>query len=420
MSRFWKIALSVIVVVVLLAIGLHLAHRGSGGAGKWSGRHGGPGAPGMANAGDGDNTPIPVTVQPVVRQNVPIYLTGLGTVQATNTVTVNPQVSGQMLSIDFVEGKPVKKGELLAQIDPRPFQATYDQDVAKQKQDLASLATAQSTLQRNQALVANGYVAALDMDTYRNNVAQLQAAVAADAANLKYAKVQLDYTRITSPCDCVAGIRGVDPGNVVTTSSTIVTLTQIHPIYAIFYLPEQNLDTVRSAFAKGAPLAVSALDRTDSHPIADDGILQVINNQVATSTGTFELRAVFPNPDNALWPGQFLNVRLKVATVDGGLVIPTQAVQRGPDGDYVYLLQPDQTVKMQPVTTGAEVGTTGVMITKGLAEGDQVVTEGQFRLKPGSKVQALKPGQMPTAPSAAELKKAGQHGDRHGGGPPGR
>jgi multidrug efflux system membrane fusion protein len=419
MSRFWKIALIVIAVIVVVAIGFRLLHKP---AAQGDYRHRGASADAGAGQGAGqdgkdgkDNAPVPVTVEPVVSQNVPIYLTGLGTVQALNTVTISSQVAGQMMSINFTEGQSVKKGDLLAQIDPRTFQANYDQAAAKQKQDQALLATAQSTLKRNQALVASGYVAALDMDTYRNNVGQLTATVAADEAAMHSAKVQLDFTRIIAPCDCVTGIRSVDPGNVVTTTTAIVTLTQVHPIYVIFYLPEQNLETVRDAFKGGAQLEVAALDRTDAHPLASGGVLQVIDNQIDTSTGTFKLRAQFPNADNTLWPGQFVNVQLKVRTDAGGLVIPAQAVQRGPDGDYVYQLLDDKTVKMQPVTVANEVGASHVMISKGLAIGDQVVTEGQFRLKPGSKVQALKPGEVPAAPSAAELQKSRQNGQKGGG-----
>jgi multidrug efflux system membrane fusion protein len=388
MSRFWKIALIVVAVIVVGAVG---------------------------KDGPGQDAPVPVTVEPVVKQDVPVYLTGLGTVQALNNVTVNPQISGQMLSINFKEGQEVKKGDLLAQIDPRPFQAAYDQATAKQQQDEAQLATAQSTLTRNNALVAKGYVAQLDMDTYRNNVTTLIATVAADKAAVRAAKVNLDYTRIVSPIDGVAGIRNVDPGNVVITTTAIVTLTQIHPIYVIFNLPEQNLDIVRKAAATGNVLEVLALDRADQHTIADDGELNVIDNQIDTTTGTFKVRSIFKNGTSDLWPGQFVNVRLKVHTVNGGLVIPAQAVQRGPDGDYVYLVQQDQTVKMQAVTVSYEVGDSHVMIGSGLALNDSVVTEGQFRLKPGSKVKALKPGEVPTAPSAADVDKAKKQGQQGGG-----
>jgi len=421
MSRFWKIALIVVVVIVVGAVGFRLLHKPAaeeGAQGQHRGQHRGQGqgdAQGQDKDKDKDAAPVPVTVEPVVKQDVPVYLTALGTVQALNTVTVNPQISGQMLSINFKEGQEVKKGDLLAQIDPRPFQAAYDQAVGKQQMDEAQLATAQSTLKRNDALVAKGYVAQLDMDTYRNNVANLAASVAADKAAVRAAKVNLDYTRILSPIDGVAGIRQVDPGNVVVTTTNLVTLTQIHPIYVMFNLPEQNLESVRSASGGGDPLEVLALDRADAHTIADDGQLNVVDNQIDTTTGTFKLRSVFQNAKGDLWPGQFVNVRLKVRTVPGGLVIPAQAVQRGPDGDYVYLLQSDQTVKMNPVKVAGEVGDSHVMIGSGLALNDQVVTEGQFRLKPGSKVKALKPGEVPAAPTAADMDKAKKDAKQGGG-----
>jgi multidrug efflux system membrane fusion protein len=413
MSRFWKIALIVLAVIVVGALGFRLLHKP--GAEDGAQAQQGDQHQGKGQGKDGQDTPVPVTVEPVVKQDVPVYLTALGTVQALNTVTVNPQISGQMLSINFKEGQEVKKGDLLAQIDPRPFQAAYDQAEAKQQMDEAQLATAQSTLKRNDALVAKGYVAQLDMDTFRNNVANLTASVAADKANVRAAKVNLDFTRIVSPIDGVAGIRNVDPGNVVTTTSQIVTLTQIHPIYVTFNLPEQNLEMVRKASGGDDPLDVLALDRSDAHTIADDGQLNVVDNQIDTTTGTFKLRSVFQNPKGDLWPGQFVNVRLKVRTVNGGLVIPAQAVQRGPDGDYVYLVQQDQTVKMNPVKVAGEVGDSHVMIGSGLALNDQVVTEGQFRLKPGSKVKALKPGEVPAAPTAAEIDKAKKKGQQGGG-----
>lgn len=398
MSRFWKIALIVIAVIVVAGVGFRLLHKPAGAASAQT----------AAKGKDGKDAtpPVPVTVVPVAKQNVPVYLTALGTVQALNTVTVNPQVPGQLLSLDFTEGQPVKKGQVLAQIDPRTYQAAYDQAVAKQRQDQALLATAKSNLTRSQDLAAKGYISKQDLDTLRNTTAQYQAAVAADAASIRDSQVQLNYTKVISPIDGLAGIRGVDPGNVITTSTAIVTLTQLHPINVMFTLPEQNLDLVRSAAQDGAGLEVAALDKTDAHPIAAGGVLKVIDNQIDASTGTFRLKSEFPNTKNELWPGQFVNVRLLVNTVSGGLVIPAQAVQRGPDGDYVYQVQADSTVKMQPVMVAGEVGDSKVMIGTGLKVGDRVVTEGQFRLKPGSKVNALKPGEVPAAPTAAELDKA--------------
>jgi membrane fusion protein, multidrug efflux system len=399
MSRFWKIALIVIAVIIVAVVGFRLLHKPAGSASAQTA--------GKGKDGKDETPPVPVTVVPVVKQNVPVYLTALGTVQALNTVTVNPQVGGQLLSLDFTEGQPVKKGQVLAQIDPRTYQAAYDQALAKQHQDQALLDTAKSNLLRNQDLITKGYISKQDMDTLRNTAAQYQATVAADAANIRDTQVQLAYTKVISPIDGLAGIRGVDPGNVVTTTTSIVTLTQLHPINVMFTLPEQNLDMVRTAASQaGAVLQVTALDRTDAHPIASGGILKVIDNQIDATTGTFRLKSEFPNVKNELWPGQFVNVQLLVSTVDGGLVIPAQAVQRGPDGDYVYQVQGDHTVKMQPVVVAGEVGDSHVMIGSGLKVGEQVVTEGQFRLKPGSKVNALKPGEVPAAPTADQLDKA--------------
>ncbi len=404
MSRFWKIALVAIAVIVVAAVGYRVLHKPAGGTDA------------SAKGADGaDKAPVPVTVVPVVKQNVPVYLTALGTVQALNTVTVNPQVAGQLLSLDFVEGQPVTKGQVLARIDPRTYQAAYDQAVSHQRQDEAQLATARSNLARSGDLAAKGYISKQDLDTLRNTVNQLQATVAADAASVRDSKVQLDYTRVLSPIDGLAGIRGVDPGNVVSTSTALVTLTQLHPINIMFSLPEQSLEVVRKAVqADPAALQVSALDKTDAHPIATGGVLRVIDNQIDASSGTFRLKSEFPNAGNELWPGQFVNVQLLVRTVDGGLVIPAQAVGRGPDGDYVYQVQPDNTVKMQPVVIAGEVGDSHVMIGSGLKAGEQVVTEGQFRLKPGSKVKTLKPGEVPAVPTAAELEQAKQKAARGG------
>lgn len=421
MSRFWKISLLVVAVVVVLAIGARMlrgGHEGRGPGGQ--GRPGAAGAPGEAGQGD-DNGPVPVTAVAATTQDVPVHASALGTVTALNTVTVNPQVGGQLLSINFKEGQEVKKGDLLAQIDPRTLQASYDEAAAAKRQNQALLATARSNYARSSAPEYQQYVSKTDLDTQRNQVAQYEAAVAANDASMRAAQVQLQYTRITAPIAGIAGIRGVDVGNIVGTGSAIVTLTQVHPIYVSFNLPERLLASVREGQAQAA-LPVAALDRGDAHVISDGGKLDVIDNRISADSGTFGARAIFDNADNKLWPGQFVNVRLQLRTIPGGVVVPTQAVQRGPDGDYVYVVQADSTVKMQAVKQGVEVDDSHVQIASGLQAGEKVVTEGQFRLKPGSKVQALAPGETPAPPTEAELKAAAGKGrpgsgGRRGGGP---
>ncbi|SFW75464.1 MULTISPECIES: efflux RND transporter periplasmic adaptor subunit [Luteibacter] len=416
MSRFWKIALAVIVVVVIAGIFIVPRLGGHGGAN---------GQAGKAN-GDGQGTdqpPVPVTVVPVVAQDVPVYLTATGTAQARNSVVVRPQVGGQLMKLNFQEGQEVKAGDVIAEIDPRTIQSQYDQAVAKLRQDQAAVATAKNNLERSQNLVSKGgqqYVSKQDLDNLKNTLDQANAAVAADQGSIRASQVQLGFTKVIAPITGLAGIRAVDVGNIVATGDTIVTLTEVHPIYVTFNLPEKNLDLVRTSIREqgDTPLLVDALDRIDAH-VVSTGHLDVIDNTIDTTTGTFRLRALFDNQNTELWPGQFVNARLKVRTVKNGLVVPAQAVQRGPDGDYVYLVQGDNTVKMQPVETATEVGDSHVLIGKGLKLGEKVVTEGQFRLKPGSKVQPLAPGQVPAAPTAEELQKAKQgqqgKGGRRGG-----
>jgi len=385
MSRFRKIALVAVAAVVLGGAGLAALSQAPAGRGQDQGPDEGEG-PGAANI----DAPVPVALAPVARQDVPVYLIAQGTVQARNSVAVNPQIGGvRLVELHFKEGQEVKRGDLLARLDSRNAQASFDEAVAKLRQDQAALATARSNYSRSSDAHYRQYVSKLDLDTQRNAVAQAEALVAADEAAIHNARVQLDYTRVLAPIDGIAGIRGVDPGNVVSTSTTLVTITQVRPIYVAFNLPEQNLDSVYRATQAGTALDVEALDRVDAHTVAAGGRLDVIDNAVDPATGTFKLRSLFGNDPRALWPGQFVNVRLKLRTVAGGLVIPAQALQRSPDGDYVYLLQPDQTVKMQPVKVTGEVGDSQVMIGAGLREGGRVVVEGQFRLKPGSKVKPV-------------------------------
>ncbi|MFI4969579.1 MAG: efflux RND transporter periplasmic adaptor subunit [Lysobacterales bacterium] len=403
MSR-WKLALVIVIVLILGVLGWRWWHNRAPGA--------------DAAHADADTAPVPVTVVAATTQDVPVYLNALGTVQALNTVTVNAQVSGQLKALHFNEGEEIEQGALIAEIDPRTYQAALEQTEAKKKQDAAQLSASQSTLARYEELIVKHFVSAQDLENQRQTVRQQQALVAADEAAASSARTQLGYTRIVAPITGIAGIRQVDVGNLIQAngSTGLVVLTQIHPINVMFTLPAQNLGDVRAAQA-GAPLPVAALDRSDSHVLSGDGVLKVIDNQIDVSTSTFKLKSEFPNAKGELWPGQFVNVRMQLRTVKNGLVAPTQAVQRGPDGDYVYLLGSDNTVKMQPVQTAGQADDTHMLIGSGLNAGDKVVTEGQFRLKPGAKVIPLAPGEVPKAPTPEEIKKAAaQQGARGRGG----
>ncbi len=402
MSR-WKIALLLVVVIVIAVLGWRWLRPAAGGPGQ---------GPGKEQA----TAPVPVTVVEATTQDVPVHLDALGTVQALNTVAVAAQVSGQLKALHFEEGAAIAKGDLIAEIDPRTYQAALDQALASRAQHLAQLSASRSMLKRYEELSQKNFVSAQDLENQRQTVRQQEAQIAADDAAISSARTSLGYTRITAPIDGIAGIRQVDVGNLLQANAgTIVVLTQVQPINVMYTLPAQDLDSVRKARAAGA-VPVTALDRSDSHAVASDGVLAVVDNQIDTSTGTFRLKAEFPNADKALWPGAFVNVRMQVRTVEDGLVVPTQAVQRGPDGDYVYLLEAGDSVKMQPVSVAGEVDASHVMIASGLAAGDKVVTEGQFRLKPGARVTPMAPGEVPKAPSAEEIRKAAQPGQRRGRG----
>ena len=344
--------------------------------------------PGSGKKGKGkfaSDGPIPVTVIKASRQDVPVYLNGLGSVVAFNTATILAQVSGQLISVPFKEGDEVAKDALLAQIDPRPFQASLDQAVAKKAQDEATLASARLDLKRYQDLLPDGYVTGQQVDQQAATVKQDEALVQADQASIESARVQLSFTRITAPFAGVAGIRQVDVGNLVSSGSStgIVVLTQIKPISVTFTLPEQVLPQIRNADA--GPLTVLAVTRDNQTELAH-GALTAFDSQIDATTGTIKLKATFDNQDKKLWPGQFVNARLLVRTEKQVLTVPSPAVQLGPNGSYVYKVQPDQTAQMQPVTVSLTEGNVSV-IDQGLNDGDTVVVDGQSRLQQGSKVQ---------------------------------
>ena len=338
----------------------------------------------------GPGGPVPVVAGVVRKRDVPIYLDGIGTVQAYNTATVHPQINGTLTTVAFQEGQDVKKGDLLAVIDPRPNQAQLDGAIAKKNQDLAQLNNAKTQLDRFTDLFKKGALDHQSYDTQRFLVDQLEATVQADQAAIESAQTQFSYTQITAPFDGRCGIRQVDQGNYVTSASTLVVLTQLKPISVIFTLPQQNLVDVNQAFAKG-PLKVSALDSTQTRTI-EDGTLAVVDNQIDTTTGTIKLKANFPNQDLKLWPGQFVNSRLLVTTRHDGLVVPASVVQHGPNGTYAYVITADKTAEMRPVQVGPIDGGQA-LIDSGLKEGEQVVVDGQYKLQPGSPVQITTPNQ---------------------------
>jgi multidrug efflux system membrane fusion protein len=330
---------------------------------------------------------IPVQAAAASNADVPIYETGLGNVQAFNTVTVKVRVDGELQKVDFTEGQTVRAGDLLAQIDPRPFQAQLDQAIAKEAQDQAQLGNARLNLQRDENLVIHQYATQQTVDNEKASVAQLEATVKGDEAAIENARVQLGYTTLTAPISGRTGIRLIDQGNIVhaTDANGIVVLTQLQPISVIFTLPEDDLPAVADAQAKG-PITIAALSRDDKS-ILDQGTLALVDNQIDQTTGTLRLKATFPNPHNRLWPGQFVNIRVLLRTDRDVLTVPSGAIQRSASGLYVYLVKPDNTVEVQPVEVGP-YGNNVAVVTAGLHAGDRVVTAGQYRLQAGAPVAA--------------------------------
>jgi membrane fusion protein, multidrug efflux system len=336
----------------------------------------------------GPSGPVPVVAGVVEEKDVPIYLDGIGTVQAFNMVTVRAQVDGTIERIAFTEGQQAHKGDLLAVIDPRPYQAQLDQAVAKKAQDEAQLQNARITLKRNQDLLARKVLDQQTYDTQKYLVAQLEALVQADQAAIDNARTQLSYTQVTAPIDGRVGIRSVDEGNLVRASdaSGIVTLTQLQPISVLFTLPQQDLPKVVSQTSPTGK-KVMAVDRANAKELSE-GTLAVVDNQIDSTTGTIRLKATFANADLHLWPGQFINTRLLVDTRQNGLVVPAPVIQRGPKGSYVYVIKEDNTVEMRDVQVAQIDGDTA-LIDAGLKAGERVVVDGQYKLQPGTKVEVI-------------------------------
>jgi membrane fusion protein, multidrug efflux system len=326
---------------------------------------------------------IPVSISEVNKSDFPVYLMGLGTVQAFNTVLVRTRVDGQIDKIAFKEGQSVNQGDLLAEIDPRPYQATLDQAKAKKVQDEANLANANLDLQRYTRL--GEFATKQQLDTQRSTVAQLTAQIAADDAAIFNSQTQLDYTQIKTPITGVVGLRQVDIGNIVnaSTQTGIVTVTQIEPITVIFTAPEDQLPGINQAQAV-SPLKTIAFTTDGKRPLAE-GKLAVINNQVDTTSGTIRLKAVFDNKDHALWPGQSVSTRLLVKTLKDATVVPDDAIQHGTDGLYAYAVNKDNKAELRKIKVGQSIDGRTV-IEDGLAPGERVITGGQFKVQPGSLV----------------------------------
>jgi membrane fusion protein, multidrug efflux system len=346
---------------------------------------------------------VPVVATKVVSGDVPIYQRGVGTVIAYNNVIIRSQITGQIVKISFQQGQTVHTGDVLAEIDPRPYQAQLDQTIANRDRDQAQLVNAQANLDRYTKLGAKGFATPQLIETQQAQLGELQAAIKSDNALIDAARVNLSYTQLTAPIDGVTGIRQIDIGNIIhpTDPNGLVDVTQIQPISVIFTLPEETFPEIQDQMAKGT-LAVYAYSQDEKTKL-DEGKLILINNQIIQTTGTIQLRADFPNAQRRLWPGELVNARLLLTTRHNGLTIPVPAIQQGPNGSYVWVVGPDGTVQIRPVTVG-QISDGQALIDSGLQADETVVTAGQYRLAPGALVQQLhgKAAQDPSLNSAVE------------------
>lgn len=385
---------------------------------KFSGQPAQGGAAGPAGRGrGGPSVAVPVTVAPATRKDLPVLLDALGTVQALNTITLRSQVDGILTEVAFTEGQEVRRGDVLARIDPRPFAAALAQAEAKKAQDEATLANARLDLERYTGLARVNGASRQQLDTQRALVAQNEALVQADQAAIDTARIQLDYTTIRSPVDGRVGLRQVDQGNLVRSGDTngLVVVTQVDPISVVFTLPQQDLPRILAAMREG-PVEVLVVNPDGSTRAT--GTLLTPDNQVDQTTGTIKMKATFPNPNRDLWPGAFVNVRMLVGTIRQAVTIPLVAVQRGPDGTYAFVLKEDNTVEQRPLTTGF-INATDAVVTRGLQPDEKVVTSGALRLNAGSQVQVIEPVVPAYVPPTRGRRFGGQRPAQGPGGQPG-
>ncbi len=357
-----------------------------GGCGHTSADSKQKGGGGKGGRGGGAQMTIPVAVAKAEVRDLPIMLNGLGSVDAFNTVAVKSRIDGQLIKVNVKEGQEVKQGELLAEIDPRPYEVQLSQTQATLFKDQAALKDARLNLERFQQLYKDGVIPKQQFDTQGSLEAQLDGAVRADQAQVDSVKLNLVYTRITAPVSGRIGLRQIDVGNIVHASDPngLLVITQLQPIAVIFSLPQDNLQAVSQHMNKGK-LAVDAYSRDDQTKIAT-GFLTTIDNQIDVTTGTGKLKAVFDNRDRSLWPNQFVNIHLLLEVRKNNIVVPSAAIQRGPQGTYVFAVKPDKTAEMRNVTVTISQGNF-VAISQGLQAGDTVVTDGQDKLQPGTKVE---------------------------------
>lgn len=404
---------AIVAAVVIAAIGAawyHFSHKdaSSTATGQAASQEPGPGGPGGGPGGGGRHgmrggALPPVQAAVATTESVPRYLSGLGTITAVNTVTVRSRVSGQLLALHFQEGQQVKAGDLLAEIDPSEFKVALAQAQGQLAKDKATLANARRDLARYQQLVKTSLVSRQDLDAQQALVSESEGTVKADEASVASAQLQLDWSRITAPISGRVGLKQVDIGNQITSSDTtgIVVLTQTHPIDLVFTLPESDIATVVQAQKAGQSLAVEAWDRTNKQKLSTGALLS-LDNQIDTTTGTIKLKARFNNQDDALFPNQFVNARMLVATEQNAVVIPAAALQMGNEGNFVWVLNDKSQVSKHIVTPGIQ-DSQKVVIAAGLSAGDRVITDGIDRLTEGAKVEVVE------AKSAQEMPAKREH-----------
>jgi membrane fusion protein, multidrug efflux system len=407
-------------LIIAAVAGYAVWHAGDPSTAPKGGGGGGGGGGGRAAA----SGPVPVVVTKVTRSSVPVYLNGLGNVSPFYNVVVKSRVDGQLMKLHFNEGDLVKEGQLLIEIDPRPYQVQLDMVEATLARDQALLANAKLDLNRYQGLVKTNSIPTQQLDTQTALVAQYEATVKQDLANIGNAKLQLDYSKVAAPITGVVGLRLVDPGNIVHASDPggMITITQLQPISVLFTIPEDNLPQVTQKLRAGAHLPVDAYNRDNSKKLAS-GMLLTLDNQIDSTTGTSKLKAVFDNKDNALFPQQFVNISVLVDTLTNQLIVPNVAVQNGQQGTFVYVVDEDSTVHLKPVQVGITTAASADILS-GISDGDRVVVDGTDRLIEGATVRVRKAGELDNPPGydpgrgGRGGKKGGKGKKGQGGGAP--